>query len=238
MTALFLAFLAGVLTTLNPCVLPMLPLIFSGAFAQGRKGPLVLAAGLVLSFTTIGVLIAGFGHSIGLDTNMIRLGAAVFLLIAGLILANEVAQAIFARLTAPLASGANTALNRFQLEGNKGQFILGLLLGAVWSPCVGPTLGAAMALASQGEALGEITLTMAVFSFGMATVFLAIAYGSRTILSGHAPHIQMLSKKARPIFGWLLILVGALILSGFDKLLEAQLLSIMPDWLIALTTRY
>lgn len=198
----------------------------------------MLAAGLVLSFTVIGVIVAGFGHGIGIEPNMIRLGAAVLLLVAGLLLTNQVAQAVFARLTAPLAGGANSALNRFQLEGNKGQFVLGLLLGAVWSPCVGPTLGAAMALASQGEALGEITLTMAVFSFGMATVFLAIAYGSRTILSGRAQHMQTFSKKARPIFGWLLILVGALILSGFDKLLEAQLLSIMPDWLIWLTTRY
>lgn len=238
MSALALAFLAGVLTTLNPCVLPMLPLIFSGAFAQGQKGPLILASGLVLSFTTIGVLVAAFGHGIGLEIATIRIFAAILLLISGLLLSNQQAQDIFARVTAPIASGANSALNKFTLEGNTGQFALGLLLGAVWSPCVGPTLGAAMALAAQGEALADITLTMAVFSFGMASVFLLVAYGSRQFMAKKASRLQLVAKNTRPIFGWLLILVGALILSGFDKLLEAQLLTIMPDWLITLTTRY
>lgn len=238
MTPLLLAFLAGVLTTLNPCVLPMLPLIVTGAFAQSRKGPLILACGLILSFTLIGVFVAAFGHSIGLNNAVIRLIAAVFLLISGLLLTNQFAQDLFARVAAPLSTSANTVLDRSSLEGNKGQFTLGLLLGAVWSPCVGPTLGAAMALAAQGEALGEITLTMAIFSFGMAAVFLIIAYGSRSILAGRGQNLQAFSKKARPVFGWLLILVGALILSGFDKLLEAQLLNIMPDWLVQLTTRY
>ncbi|MGD8326665.1 MAG: cytochrome c biogenesis CcdA family protein [Sphingomonadales bacterium] len=238
MSTIALAFLAGVLTTLNPCVLPMLPLVFSGAFAQSNKGPLILASGLVLSFTTLGVVITAFGHGIGLDIAMIRIFAAILLLLSGLLLSNQQAQNLFAKVTAPIANGANSTLNSLNLEGRTGQFTLGLLLGAVWSPCVGPTLGAAMALAAQGEALGDITITMAVFSFGMASVFLLIAYGSRQFINSKVSRLQLVAKKARPIFGWLLILLSALILTGFDKVLEAQLITTMPDWLIVLTTRY
>lgn len=238
MTALTLAFLAGVLTTLNPCVLPLLPLVIGGAFAQGRLGPFFLASGMVVSFTSFGVLLSALGHGIGLDQSAIRIGAALLLLMVGVLLVNRPAQDAFARLTAPLSSGANAALNRFSLAGNHGQFALGALLGAVWTPCVGPTLGAAMALAAQGENLVQITLTMGIFSLGMASVFLAIAYTTRGVLAKKKGGLAAFSARVRPIFGWLLVGVGLLILSGFDKLLEVALLRAMPDWLIELTTRF
>ena len=64
---LFWAWLAGVLTLINPCVLPLLPVIIAGAFQSSRHGPLFMAAGLTVSFTVVGVLVTAFGHLIGLD---------------------------------------------------------------------------------------------------------------------------------------------------------------------------
>lgn len=237
MTSLFLALVAGVLTTLNPCVLPMLPLVLTGALAQGRWGPVVLVLGLILSFTTIGVGLTVIGFGAGLGGELIRYGAATLLLATGLLLTNATAQAAFARLMSPVSNSANNQLNKIRVEGNPGQFLLGVLLGAIWSPCVGPTLGAAMALAAQGQDILDVTITMIVFSFGMSLVFLLIAYGSRFTFNSRGTLIAI-AAKARPIFGWLLILTGALILSGFDKILEAELLKLMPEWLISLTTRF
>ena len=100
MTSFLLALLAGVLTTLNPCVLPMLPLILTGALAQGRWGPIALACGLILSFTLIGVGLTALGFSAGLSGDLIRYIAAALLLTTGLILTNSLAQAAFAKLMA------------------------------------------------------------------------------------------------------------------------------------------
>ena len=238
MTSLLLAFVAGLLTTVNPCVLPMLPLVLTGAFAQGRWGPVSLAAGLVLSFTVFGVALTAFGHLIGLDQNTFRYIAAALLLLSGLVLVHGPTQALFARMTTPLAGGANATLDRMSLQGNRGQFLLGTLLGAVWTPCVGPTLGAAIAVASQGENLGYTTLVMAIFGLGMASVFLAIAYASRGVMGKRREKLAGFGAGSRKVFGWLLVAVGIMIISGLDKTLETFLIGVMPDWLLELTTRF
>lgn len=213
----------------------MLPLVLTGAFAQGRWGPPALASGLVVSFTVIGVGVAAFGHLVGLNPQVVRQLAAVLLLLSGLVLVHPGTQTLFVRLTTPFAGSANSLLDRFSLDGAPGQLTVGLLLGAVWSPCVGPTLGAAIGLAAEGRDLGRTTLIMAVFAIGMASVFLGFAYASRKILDRR----QALAKfgaRARKVFGWLLVVVGAMILSGADKTIEALLLGVLPDWLIGLTT--
>ena len=230
--------MAGVLTTLNPCVLPMLPLVLTGAFAQGQWGPPALVAGLVVSFTALGVGLTAFGQSLGLDAQTVRRIAAVLLLLSGLVLVHPGTQALFARLTAPLAGGANSLLDRFSLEGTRGQFTLGLLLGAVWSPCVGPTLGAAVGLAAEARDLGRTSLIMAVFATGMASIFLGFAYASRRFLARRREGLVAIGARARKLFGWLLVAVGVMILSGLDKVLETLLLGVMPEWLVALTTRF
>ncbi len=216
----------------------MLPLVLTGAFAQGKWGPVALAGGLVLSFTVLGVGLAAFGQAVGLDTGVVRTLAAVLLLGSGLLLVHAPTQALFARLLTPLAGKANATLDRLSLEGNRGQFLLGLVLGAVWSPCVGPTLGAAVGLAAQRESLAQTTVTMAVFGAGMATIFLAIAYASREVMARRRERMAGIGARARKLFGWLLVGVGILIISGLDKALETMLLWVMPDWLVDLTTRF
>ena len=75
---------------------------------------------------------------------------------------------------APLANWANGRLEGRDTGGPAGQFGVGVLLGAVWSPCVGPTLGAASLLAAQGRDLGQVALTMFVFGLGAALPLLAL----------------------------------------------------------------
>jgi len=67
-----LAFLAGILSILSPCVLPLLPIVLGTAQAEHRLGPVALAAGLAVSFTAIGLFVATIGFAIGLDTDVFR----------------------------------------------------------------------------------------------------------------------------------------------------------------------
>jgi cytochrome c-type biogenesis protein len=233
-----IALVAGLLTTLSPCVLPLIPILMGSAVTAHRLGPWALAGGVALSFTVAGVLLASVGVSLGLDGETFRQVAALLLIVFGLILLSGRLQALFARATAGLTSSGNALLSRFTLDGLSGQFALGLLLGIVWSPCVGPTLGAATTLASQGRNLAQISLLMAVFGLGASTPLLLIGSLSRATLLRVRGSVNKAGQRGKQVLGIALLLLGALILSHADHRLEAWLLDHSPAWLTALTTRY
>jgi len=169
-------FLAGVLSTLSPCVLPILPILLGSALAAHRKAPLALAAGLALSYAVIGTTLAWAGASLGVDLSGLRVVGAVLLAAFGLILISAPLQQRFATVTSGIGNAGNAFISKLALDGLKGQFIVGLALGIVWSPCVGPTLGAAIVLASRGSHLPQVALLMAIFGLGAALPVGVIAY--------------------------------------------------------------
>jgi cytochrome c-type biogenesis protein len=237
MQTYILAYLAGALTTLNPCVLPMIPFVLATALREGKWGPVALMAGMSVTFTLLGTLIASIGPAIGLSSDHIRFaGALIMLAIGGLMLLPHSVQ-IFATGLGPLADRASMTLDRLALGGMKGQFVTGLLLGAVWSPCAGPSLFAAIGLAAQTGTIAQAALAMMVFSFGAASVMLALAYGTREVLARRKSALMQVSGRGKLVFALLFIAMGAMILLGIDKILEAMLLKIMPAWLIDFTTR-
>jgi cytochrome c biogenesis protein CcdA len=238
MGALLLPYVAGVVTLLNPCVLPILPIIVATALGESRFGPAALAAGLTVSFSTLGLLLIAFGFSLGLDPSVVRMIAALILIAAGVILLVPAAQLAFASATQPLVQGGNQLLGRISGRGVAGQFAIGVVLGLVWTPCVGPTLGVAIASASQGKNLGEAFVVFFVFGLGVSTALMAFAYGARQALAARKAAYQSAARWGKPSLGALLILVGLMIATGLDKIAEAALLRIMPAWLIDITVRY
>lgn len=235
---ILLAFVAGVVTILNPCVLPLVPILVASALGQSRLGPLALAAGLALSFASFGLLIVAFGFQLGIDEQVIRNFAGVLLIMAGVLLLVPAAQAALSAAASPLTNRANQALSRIDGSGLRGQFLIGLLLGLVWAPCVGPTLGAAIAAASQGEDLLAAFATFLAFGTGVALSIVLFAYGSRKALSGRARGLRAVARYAKPMLGAALLIVGLMVITGFDRQVESAALTFMPDWMIALTTRY
>lgn len=191
----------------------------------------------MVSFTAVGLVIAFLGLAIGLDGGVLRAVAAGLMVLFGVTLLVPPLQVGFARLLGPLAGGGGTVLGRLSGNGLGGQFGLGLLLGAVWSPCTGPTLGAAVGLAAQGENLFHAGLVMAAFSLGAAAPVLALAYGSRQALMARRERMARLANVAKPAMGVVLAVVGLLVLLGIDKMIEAVLVGLMPPWLVDLTTR-
>ncbi len=225
------AYVAGVLTLINPCVLPLLPIVIAAALRNSRWGPLALAAGLTLSFAALGVSVTAFGHLANISSESINRAAAIMMVGFGVVLLVPRAQAALATLAAPLASRANSRIDARERSGLAGQFGVGVLLGAVWSPCVGPTLGGAIGLAASGEGLAQATVTMLAFGVGVSTVLVALAYGSRRAVSARRERLAAWMPWAKPLMGAILLVVGIAILFHLDRMIEGWLLDRMPVWL-------
>jgi cytochrome c-type biogenesis protein len=229
---------AGMLSTLSPCVLPLLPLVLGPAMAAHRFGVPALAAGLVVSYVGVGLFVAVIGFSIGLDGEVFRAISAVLLGLFGIVLLSGALQQRFAMAAGGIGNAGNRMIARLTPAGPGGQFLLGLLLGAVWSPCVGPTLGAASLLAAQGRDLAGVTAVMVAFGLGTAIPLLAIGALSREALLRWRGRITSAGKTGKLVLGAGTLAVAALILSGADRSLETVLVAASPAWLTDLTTRF
>lgn len=233
-----LAFLAGALSVLSPCVLPLLPIVLGTAASEHRLGPAALAAGLAISFTAIGLFVATMGFAAGLDTGVFRTVSAILLIAVGVVLLVPRLQEQFAVAAGPVSQWAGGYLDGFAATGLAGQFGLGVLLGAVWSPCVGPTLGAASLLAAKGENLGHVALTMLAFGIGAALPLMLLGFVSRDAMMRWRGRLMETGKAGKALLGVLLVTVGLLVATNVDKRLETILVDASPDWLTELTTRF
>lgn len=237
MTALALAFFAGTLTVINPCILPLLPIVVAAAFANGKLGAAALLGGLVAGFATLGILVNATGALFGVSEAVLRDAVAILLLIFAAVLLIPALERRFSNLVAPVgAAGANLAA-RASNYGIAGQFLVGLLLGAIWAPCSGPSVGAALSLAAQAGGYFTAALRMTAFALGAALVLFLVAIGARS-LADRSGGVARIAPYVKKIAGGAFLLVGAMMLTGFDKIAEAWLLDFMPDWLVAFTTNF
>lgn len=236
--SMILAFAAGVLSILSPCVLPILPIVLGAASSGERLGPVALAAGLALSFTVLGLFVATIGYSIGINADALRYLAAIVAIAFGLLLMVPRAQAQLAAASGPIANWSDRRFGGNAGSGLAGQFGVGVLLGAVWSPCVGPTLGTASLLAAQGQDLLQVGATMFIFGVGAALPLLLLGLLSREAMLRWRTRLMSTGQAAKAGLGLVLIAIGALVLTGLDKSVEAALVDASPAWLTELTTRF
>ena len=236
--SLGLAFMAGVLSILSPCVLPILPIVLGAAASEHRWGPAALAAGLAASFVVIGLFVATIGYSIGLDGDRLRYVAATLMISIGVVLLVPRLQAQLAAAGAPLQTWSDRRFGGSPRSGIAGQVSVGLLLGAVWSPCVGPTLGAASILAAQGRDLGAVGATMLSFGLGAGLPLAALGLLSREAVLRWRSRMMSGGARARAAFAMLLVTSGVLVVSGLDKRIETLVVDHSPQWLTDLTSRF
>ena len=236
--ALGISFLAGILSTLSPCVVPLLPLLVCGATAAHSFGLVALTMGVVASYVTVGMFVATVGASIGMDGDLFRNIAAALLIIVGAVLVSGKLQDRFALATAGVGNSSHSVIARLTPKGLSGQFILGLLLGAAWSPCVGPTLGAAVLLASQGKDLMHVAKVMMAFGIGAAVPLLCLGLLSRELFVLWRGRVMRASKMGKKVLGGVAIVLGLIMASGMDHQIEGFLIDASPDWLTDLTTKY
>lgn len=233
LAAIPLAFVAGVFGVLSPCVWPLVPIVTSSAATSGRGGPVYLAIGLSLSFAVAGTLLTLLLVSSGLDPELFRYVAAVLLVSVGLAL---LVRALNDWLTLRLSS-LSARLDVGSGRGSAsapGQFGVGALLGVVWLPCVGPTLGAAIALASLGQDLGMAFVVMLAYGIGTAGVLLLAGLLSARLLLRWRSTVMAGGGFGKRLLGVMLLVLGLAVLSGADKFLEALAVDIVPAWVFSL----
>lgn len=228
---LLFGYLAGLLTLINPCVLPVLPIVLATALQSSRFGPLALAAGMSASFVTLGLIVTVAGYAIGLTEDMVAQAGAVLMIGFGLILMTPALSERFATATAGVSSHADANLDDVDRASLGGQFLGGALLGAVWSPCIGPTLGGAISLASQGKSIPWAAAIMLAFALGVSTIILALGYGARATILRRQALMRRIAQKSRPIMGAVFLLVGMAILFRLHHVAEAWAVQNLPAWL-------
>ncbi len=146
---LLLALLAGFLTTLSPCVLPVLPFVTASSLNKNRLGPIWLACGLLVSFVGVSLLISSTGYIFGVDQQILRKIAGLVLALIGLLFLSQRLSDAFAGKLSFLSNRAIKASSNGDNLSGAAEFLNGILLGVVWTPCSGPSLGAALGLAAQ-----------------------------------------------------------------------------------------
>jgi cytochrome c biogenesis protein CcdA len=236
--SLFFALLAGMLSVVSPCVLPILPVVFAAAAAQHWLAPTALGAGVALSFAAVGLFVATVGFSVGLDGGIFRNLGALVLVGFGVILMLAPLQDRFALAAGSFGAAITPWASSLAGRGVVGQFMLGMTLGVVWSPCVGPTLGAASLMAAQARALPQVGATMAVFAVGVTLPLLALGHLSRYIGTNRWGRLFTLGHHGKMALGAVAGAVGLLILTGLDTPLESFLVAVSPSWLTRLTTSF
>jgi len=225
-----LAFCAGLLTFLNPCVLPLLPMIAAASLARHSLGPLVMMLGMSFAFTLAGVGIARLAALTGFLAEDVAVVAGWVMMGFGLTMLLPQAQFGFARVTGSAAAGTTRLIGQVEGRGFGGQAIAGALLGLAWSPCIGPTLGAAIGFAAEGRNLGQAAGTMAAFSAGAAMVMLILSYGARGIIAWRKAALLAVAPRARKILGVGLVAAGALVALHVDHIAERWVLEHLPPW--------
>jgi len=230
--------LAGILSTLSPCVFPLLPLVIGAATSTRRSGAYWLAGGVAISFTIAGLFVATLGFAIGLDGDFFRTVSAALLVLLGVVLLSSTLQARLGVAASGLSSVGDRIIRRLSLTGSASQFVVGLLLGLVWSPCAGPTLGAASILAAQRKDLGGVAAVMFAFGVGTTLPITAVAMLSRTAMLRWRQRMLSAGYFGKVAFGLSALAIGGMILTGVDRSVETVLVNASPAWLTDLTTRF
>jgi cytochrome c biogenesis protein CcdA len=237
-TQLGLSLAAGSLTTLSPCVFPLLPLVLGGAMQNNRFAPVALGVGMALSFAAIGIVVGVAGPALGIEGDTVRIAGAVLLIAFALVMLVPAWSERFTQWMAPLATGAQAASSKLSGGSLLSALGLGAVLGFVWSPCSGPLLASALTLvATEGGALrGGVILGL--FGVGAAIPLVLVAYASRAGFNRARGWVLARINGIKTTFAVLLGLMGVAILTGADKWLEARVNDVLPDAWLRLTVLF
>ena len=220
-----LAFVAGVITILSPCVLPLLPMILATATQEGKARPFGVILGFVVAFAAATLALSTLVRVLGVPPDVNRTISAVILFLLGLVLVVPGLQLRFERWTGSLAGRAPAAAG----AGFGGGLVVGLGLGLAWTPCVGPIMASVITLAlNQSVGPGAVAITLA-FALGTALPMAAVLFGGRQLVR-RLGWFQQHAAAIQTVFGVVLILTSLAIWLGWDRTIQVALLEWFPGW--------
>jgi len=206
-----MALLAGVVSIASPCVLPLLPGVMAYSTEKSKLTPLAIVFGLALSFTAMGIASSMFGALLMDYMDYLKVISGVLIIAMGLYILSRTVEDLFLKAwqLLPVSRIARPDVER---EGFLGGILLGVSLGIVWIPCIGPMLATIlMMVAQQGTVLYGASLLMT-YSLGLAIPMLLIAYSSNMV-SGKLRDVSKYSAGIRKVAGVILLAVGIYYLS-------------------------
>ena len=164
------AFGAGILSVLSPCILPLLPAVLATSAGKSKFRPLAIVLGVSISFTIMGVVTSAFGAVFHTYIGQLKILAEILIVLLGCALLFEIS--LFNSFSKfPL-------LGKMNDEGTVSGFLLGLSLGVLWIPCVGPILGSILTMVALKGNAATGALTLSIYSLGFAVPMLVLAYSA------------------------------------------------------------
>lgn len=231
-----LSFLAGMISTLSPCVLPVLPLIVGSAIQKNRLGPLYLSIGMVLSFSTFGLVFAVGVEMISI--HILKMFGASVMIAGSLFLMIPRLSDVGVKIFSPIANLADRKQSGAKKDGIWQFIVTGIMFGALWAPCTGPTLGIAIGMAARSETQIQSLLLFVLFGIGAAVPLLLIAYSLRNYFDRHKSSLISFGEKSKVLFGWTIFIVGTIMLFNIDKTIESMLINVLPDWWVHIISMF
>lgn len=228
---LLFAFLAGLVTILSPCILPILPIVLSGSLSGGKKRPLGIVTGFIGSFTFFTLALATIVQATGVSADSLRLVSVIIIFAFGLSLLLPQTQVLLEKLFSKFAGLAPSNQDK---EGFGGGILVGLSLGLIWTPCVGPILASVITLALSSQVgFSAFFITLA-YSLGTALPMLGITYGGRNLLN-RVPWLLRNTTKIQKGFGVLMMLTALGIFLNVDRQFQSYILEKFPQYGAGLT---
>jgi cytochrome c-type biogenesis protein len=226
MHLVIISFLAGLVTIATPCVLPLIPVIMAGSVG-GRLRPIAIVVGMSITFTMMGIVTSRVGGAAGVYTDYLRTFAVLVIILMGFLLVSK-------RLNEKFVAGASVVIDKIRPAragsdpGVMGGFILGLSLGIVWIPCVGPILASVLAMVAVEGNILTGSLSLFSYSLGIGLPMLIIAYTGK-LTSERIKTLAKYGEDIRRAAGVVLILVGISMLLGLDRQVQSLLLPYFPE---------
>ncbi|GGJ95072.1 cytochrome C biogenesis protein CcdA [Pilimelia anulata] len=210
--ALAAAALAGLVSFLSPCILPLVPgylsyvtgLAGADLDAAPRRGRVLLGTGLFVAgfaavFVPLAVVFSAVGRFLAAHQRALEVGVGALIVLLGV-----------AFLGLLPGTGGQWRLTRLPAAGLLGAPVFGAVFALSWTPCVGPTLGAVLGLATTTGAADRAALLAVAYCLGLGLPFVAFGLGFRRVLGAFRRHARTVTR----VGGGLLILVGLALVTG------------------------
>lgn len=223
------SFLAGVVTVLSPCILPLLPLLLAGSAGEGRARPWGVVTGFVLSFTLFTLSLSALVNAFRVSPDILRWVAAVLIAGFGLTMVLPALKHAFLAWASQLMPQPRTAVAGRPAAGFSPGLGLGFTLGLVWTPCAGPIMASVITLAATQRVNWQSGVITLAYSVGTALPMVLFLLGGRGVIN-RLSALKKNSARIQRAFGLLMILTSVSISVGWDRVLQTRLLEAFPGY--------